>query len=275
MKTSTLFFLMLMVAFTSFAQKGKDKDAQILALKAQVDTLKKSNEKLTIENKAMTTKTDSLSTALGSYYGLYTVIKDKVVKMDFKPEQMSAIIDSLRAGRDSLISLSGASSIMLRDSLKQVIFKSDSLKKETEGLLYTVNLLRGKSTPAPADLKDFTGTWSVIVRKVKIIGESPRAGIIDITNQPAAKTDNFLQNNTISKLTFIDGEFSELTFSNGEKVKCYYLINDFNKTKPYSIDFKGAKTDVKVHFITTNEGLRISYQIPGVPSEYYYGLFTR
>lgn len=275
MKTSTLFFLMLMVAFTSFAQKGKDKDAQILALQAQVDTLKKANEKLTIENKALSEKTDSLSTALGGYYGLYTVIKDKVVKMDFKPEQMSAIIDSLRAGRDSLINLSGASSIMLRDSLKQVISKSDSLKKETEGLLYTVNLLRGKSTPAPADVKDFTGTWSVIVRKVKIIGESPRAGIVDITNQPAAKTDNFLQNNTISKLTFIDGEFSELTFSNGEKVKCYYLINDFNKTKPYSIDFKGAKTDVKVHFITTNEGLRISYQIPGVPSEYYYGLFTR
>lgn len=275
MKTSTLFLLMLMVAFTSFAQKGKDKDAQILALQTQVDTLKKANEKLTIENKALSEKTDSLSTALGGYYGLYTVIKDKVVKMDFKPEQMSAIIDSLRAGRDSLINLSGASSIMLRDSLKQVISKSDSLKKETEGLLYTVNLLRGKSTPAPADVKDFTGTWSVIVRKVKIIGESPRAGIVDITNQPAAKTDNFLQNNTISKLTFIDGEFSELTFSNGEKVKCYYLINDFNKTKPYSIDFKGAKTDVKVHFITTNEGLRISYQIPGVPSEYYYGLFTR
>jgi len=44
MKTSTLFFLMLMVAFTSFAQKGKDKDAQILALQAQVDTLKKFTE---------------------------------------------------------------------------------------------------------------------------------------------------------------------------------------------------------------------------------------
>lgn len=274
MKTNTLLILVFFAA-TSFAQKSKDKDAQILALQAQVDTLKKNNEQLTSENKSMSIKTDSLTKALDSYYGLYTVIKDKVVKMDFRPEQMATIIDSLRAGRDSLINLSGASSVMLQDSLKKVIHKRDSLQKETDGLLYTVNLLRGKSTPPPADAKDFTGQWNVIVRKVKMIGESPRAGIIDITNQPVAKTDNFMQANVLTKVNFIDAEFAELTFSNGEKGKCYYIIGDFNKTKPYFIDFKGTKTDIKVHFITTNEGLRISYQIPGTQGEFYYGLFTK
>lgn len=96
--------LFILMAFTAFGQKQKEKDMQ-----AQIDGLTKANKSLKDSVKMITLRYDSSSTELEKYYGLYTVIKDKVVKMDFNPAKMGQIIDSLRAGRDSLINLSGAS----------------------------------------------------------------------------------------------------------------------------------------------------------------------
>lgn len=265
-------FVVLVLVFgtlSAFGQKQKEKDMQ-----AKIDTLTKANTALTASNKALSTQSDSLSKELEKYFGLYTVIKDKVVKTDFDPAKMSQIIDSLRAGRDSL-SLSAASSIMLSDSIKTLYKTFDSLRKENTGLLYAVNLLKGGSATSPTNLQDFTGIWNIITRKVKVVGESPRAAIIDISAEPVAKGAVFLDSFSLTTVNFLDKEFAELTFSNGEKGKCYYVITDFSKTKPYYIDFKGTKADFRMYFMNSAAGTRISFQIPGTEPKFYFGQMTK
>jgi hypothetical protein len=211
---------------------------------------------------------------LEKYFGLYTVIKDKVVKKDFDPTKMGVIIDSLKAGRDSL-TLQAASSALNGDAGNNQVSKVDSLQKETEGLLYAVNLLRGKPAQSPQDAKQFIGTWSLILRKIKVTGESPRGGIVDVSDEPVAKTATPIEVNPIVQVTFIDAEFAEFKFKNGDKGKGYYVINDFSPKKPYSIDFKGTKADFRMYFMNTAVGPRISFEIPGSKGVYYFGQMTQ
>jgi hypothetical protein len=265
-------FLMLLTSLSVYGQKkGKKPDPA----QAKIDSLTKASMTLSDANKGLTSKSDSLSKELGAYYGLYKVIVDKVVKMDFNPSKMSQIIDSLRTGRDSLINLSGASSVLLNDSIKSLLVINDSLRKETEGLRYAVNLLRGGTGAGPAALTDFAGTWNLVMRKVKLIGQPTKMGIIDATAETVAKSASFLESNSLRSINFLDKEFAELTFSNGEKSKSLYTIAGFDKLKPYYIDFKGALADFRMYFNNATGGTRVSFQIPGVEGGYYFGQMTR
>jgi hypothetical protein len=272
MKNIFILFLML-VTCIAFGQKKKDKekDAQ-----AKMDTLTKANHVLADSNKKLTAKSDSISKELEKYFGVYTVIKNKVMKKNFDPSRMSKIIDSLRTGRDSAINLSGASKKQLQDSIKRFRHVNDSLRKDVEGLRYAVNLLKGQPNKSPSAPTDFTGSWSLILRKVKIIGQSPRTGIVDASADPAnPKATSFLENNRITGITFLDKEFAEMTFASEEKSKCYFVISDFSKTNPYYIDFKGTKADFRMYFTNTLIGTRISFQIPDAEGTYYFGEMTR
>jgi hypothetical protein len=260
----------MLTSCIAFGQKQKDKDMQ-----GQVDALTKTNQSLVDSIKLMNLRINSTTTELAKYYGLYTVIKDKVVKMDFNPARMSHIIDSLRSGRDSLISLSSASALLLKDSIKGVNKENDSLRREIQGLQYAFNLLKGSRSPSLTDKKQFTGTWTLLLRKVKIAGQSPKSGIIDITGNVPIKTTNYLETNSPTGITFLDGELAEFTFSNGEKGKCYFVINDIGKSKSYTIDFKGTKFDFKMYFMSTAVGSRVSFEVPGAQGMYYFGEMTR
>jgi hypothetical protein len=273
MKTSIILILMLCTC-VAFGQSKKEKEQTQKDAQAKMDTLTKANATLTSANKGLTTKADSLSKELQKYYELYTVIKDKVVKKDFDPAKMATIIDSLKAGRDSL-TLKAASSALNADSGNKQASQIDSLRKATEGLLYTVNLLRGKPAKSPQDVKQFIGTWSLVLRKVKLIGQTPRSGIIDVSDEPIAKTASPLELNPITQITFIDTEFAEFTFSNGEKGKGYYVIDNFSPVKSYFIDFKGTKADFRMYFMNTLVGPRISFEVPGAAGIYYFGQMTQ
>jgi len=275
MKTFAI-LLLLLCSLSTFAQKQKEKDMQ-----AKIDTLTKANATLTeanatltSSNKTLTTKTDSLDKEFDKYFGLYTVIKDKVVKTDFDPEKMAQIIDSLQAGRQSL-TLQAASGVMLADSIKSLIEVNDSLRKENTGLLYAVNLLKGGTATSPTNLTDFTGNWNIVSRKVKLVGEASKGAIIDISAEPVVKGASFLDSYAVTSVNFLDKEFAELTFSNGEKGKCYYVITDFSKTKPYYIDFKGTKADFRMYFMNATAGVRVSFQVPGAEGKYYFGQMTK
>ena len=74
---------------------------------------------------------DSVSNNLKSYSGLYTVIKEKVLKRDFDPATLPQIIDSLAASKDAILSGSNAAYNSLRDSLS-------SLKKENSEIQTTL-----------------------------------------------------------------------------------------------------------------------------------------
>lgn len=273
MKTKIILLLML-CATAAFGQSKKEMEQAQKNAQAKLDTLTKANAALTSTNKSLVAKSDSLAKELEKYFGLYTVIKDKVVKKEFDPAKMSAIIDSLKAGRDSL-TLKAASAAVNADANKQQTMLVDSLRKETEGLLYTVNLLRGKPAKSPQDVKQFIGTWSLVTRKVKITGQTPRSGIVDISDEPVAKTASPLELNPIMQITFIDAEFAEFTFKNGDKGKCYYVIDNFSPTKSYFIDFKGTKADFRMYFMNTVVGPRISFEIPGTTGVYYFGQMTQ
>ena len=273
MKTKILLIL-LVITSIAFGQSKKEKEQAQKDAQVKIDTLTKANATLTTTNKDLTTKSDSLSKELEKYFGLYKVIKDKVVKKDFDPAKMAVIIDSLKAGRDSL-TLKAASVALNADAGKKQIAQIDSLQKATEGLLYTVNLLRGKPAKSPQDVKQFIGTWSLVLRKVKVTGQTPRSGIVDISDEAVAKTASPLEVNPITQITFIDAEFAEFMFKNGEKGKGYYVIDNFSATKSYFIDFKGTKADFRMYFMNTLVGPRISFEVPGVTGVYYFGQMTQ
>jgi len=273
MKTKII-LLLLLCSGAAFAQSKKEIEQAQKNTQAKLDTLTKANAALTSANKGLAVKSDSLSKEFEKYFGLYTVIKDKVVKKEFDPAKMSIIIDSLKAGRDSL-TLKAASAAMNASTSKGQEAKIDSLRKETEGLLYTVNLLRGKPAKSPQDVKQFIGTWSLVMRKVKVTGQPPRSGLVDISDEPMTKTASPLEVNPIMQITFIDAEFAEFTFKNGEKGKCYYVIDNFSPTKSYFIDFKGTKADFRMYFMNTVVGPRISFEIPGTTGVFYFGQMTQ
>jgi hypothetical protein len=254
----------------AFSQSKKEKEQAQKNAQAKLDSVTKANQVLTATNKSLTAKSDSISRAVEKYYGLYKVIKDKVVKKDFDPTRMTAIIDSLKSGRDSLVLKAAAASVNKKQS-KQI----DSLRKETEGLQYTINLLRGKPAKSPTEVKQFIGTWSLVLRKVRITGQSPRSGIVDISDEPVAKTTTPLEENPLTQVTFIDDEFAEFTFKSGGKAKCYYVIDNFSPTKSYFIDFKGTKADFRMYFMNTVAGPRISFEVPGTSGVYFFGQMTQ
>jgi hypothetical protein len=273
MRHCMIFLFILMVSLT-YGQKKKDKSQSPPDNQAKIDTLTKANEALILENKNLTAKSDSLSKELETYYGLYAVIKDKVVMKDFDPARMSAIIDSLKAGRDSL-TLKAASGVINADASVKQIKQVDSLISETQGLLYTVNLLRGKPAKSPASPQEFIGTWTLVMRKMKLTGQSPRTGLVDVTEDPVAKTATPLELNPVTQLTFIDSEFAEFTFRNGQKAKCYFVIEGFSPTKSYYIDFKGTKLDIRMYVMFTLLGPRVSFEVPGAQGLYYFGQMTQ
>lgn len=272
---ATIITIFLLSACVVFGQSKKEKEQAQKDAIAKIDSLTAANQALKDSLKIVTAQSDSLSKEFEKYFGLYTTIKDKVVKRDFDPATMAAIIDSLKSGRDSLtLQLASASVKKVGpDSLTAV--KIDSLKKETEGLLYTVNLLRGKPAKSPQDIKEFIGTWSLVLRKVKITGPSSRSGIVDISDESVAKTASPLEINPVAAITFIDHEFAEFTFKNGEKGKCYYVIEGFSTAKSYYIDFKGTKADFRMYFMNTIVGPRVSFEIPGAEGVYYFGQMTQ
>ncbi|MBX2964416.1 MAG: hypothetical protein KF687_18050 [Cyclobacteriaceae bacterium] len=200
----TLMFML--IALLAFGQKKKDKNQPPQDYQATIDTLTKTNESLLLANKELTAKLDSLSKEAGKYYALYAVIRDKVVMKEFDPARMSSIIDSLKAGRDSL-TLKAASAV--------------------------------------------------------------------ITEESVPKTATPLELNPVTQVTFIDSEFVEFTFRNGQKEKCYYVTEGFSPTKSYYIDFKGTKLDIRMYVMYTLMGPRVSFEVPSVQGLYYYGQMTQ
>lgn len=133
-------FAILLIVSQAIGQKKKGKtdpkDTQIdtltksnLTLSRQVDSLSKLNEALAIQRDSVSHDLDSVSKNLASYYGLYVVIKEKVLKQDFDPAKLPQIIDSLAASRDATFTGSAATSSSLRDSLS--VLKKENSEMQT------------------------------------------------------------------------------------------------------------------------------------------------
>lgn len=118
-----LLFLLLLAGIQGSSQRKKKTDPK----DAQIDTLTQSNKMLTMQ-------VDSLSKERALYYGLYEVIKEKVLLADFDPARFDKIVDSVRSSRDSATLLAGAPVAGLRDSLATMTKQNTQLKVKLDSL---------------------------------------------------------------------------------------------------------------------------------------------
>jgi hypothetical protein len=125
-----LLVLFLFTAFAAFSQKKKKVDPK----DAQIDTLTRANTVLTAQ-------LDSVSK---NYNGLYTTVKEKLVKSDFDPADLSGMIDSVYASRDSVAALQG---LPLKDSVQLLHQENAKLKVQID----TMNHALQKHTTANFD----------------------------------------------------------------------------------------------------------------------------
>ena len=102
MKKYIILVLALFFTFQAYSQKKGKEDSKDL----KIDSLTRVSDSLTM-------KLDTTSKNLKVYYGLYTTIKEKVLKHDFDPASLSQIIDSLAARRDSTFSTMLASASLV------------------------------------------------------------------------------------------------------------------------------------------------------------------
>jgi len=98
----------------------------------------------------LTTQVDSLSKERALYYGLYEVIKEKVLLTDFDPARFDKIVDSVRSSRDSATLLAGAPVSRLRDSLSTMNSQNMQLKEKVDSL----SLITADKSKLMNELKD-------------------------------------------------------------------------------------------------------------------------
>lgn len=257
-----IILLSVALATTVYGQKNKD-------LLAQIDTLTKANTALQTSNDVLHLKADSLQNALTDYMTVYSVVKDSLVKHDFNPAETAMVLDSVKMSNTA----QAYQAYQLR--LDSVLHINDSLQIENEGLMFTVNFLKGANTVKPVELTDFAGDWNYTLRKVQLVGDGDESGIIDVSSEVLTDKSTLLERYSISSINYIDKEACEIKFSNGEIVKCYYAIVGYSKTQPYYIDFKGIKADFRMYVMNTTSGPIVSYKIKDVDGKYYFGQMIR
>jgi hypothetical protein len=134
-----LSMLLLLACMQGSAQRKNKTDPR----DAQIDTLNKTNKMLTMQ-------VDSLSKDRALYYGLYEVIKEKVLLTDFNPARFDMIVDSVRSSRDSATILAGAPVAALRDSLSTMTSQNMQLKEKVDSL----SLITADKSKLMNELKD-------------------------------------------------------------------------------------------------------------------------
>lgn len=120
--------LIIAVLLGTLQSFGGEKKSKVDPKDAKIDTL-------TMQNKSLTLKLDSISVELARYTGMYSVLYDKVFHYQFMPEKTAFLIDSLRSSRDSVSVLTVGTKSMASDSVlmllkenKVLMAKIDSVK---------------------------------------------------------------------------------------------------------------------------------------------------
>lgn len=115
MKTILTFLLVILVASLGYSQKKGKLDPKDL----KIDSLTKVTNVLTKEK-------DSLIKDRQIYYGVYTAVKDSVIKYNFDPKRTPVLIDSLKSNRNNTFTGLTSASASLKDSL--AILKKENKK---------------------------------------------------------------------------------------------------------------------------------------------------
>jgi hypothetical protein len=88
-------------------------------------------------NQNLSATLDSVNKEKELYLGMYEVVREKVVKDDFNPEEMADIIDSMEINANSNTSSLIASNTSLKDSLAILKISFNRLQQNQDSLLNT------------------------------------------------------------------------------------------------------------------------------------------
>ena len=116
MKKVVVFLLVLVSISQAFSQKKDKRNPE----EVKIDSLTKVNQ-------ALSAQLDSVSKDRELYYGLYTVIKEKVIKYNFDPAKAAFLIDSLKQGRESMLY---DLNLKMHDTLAELNFENKKLMSE-------------------------------------------------------------------------------------------------------------------------------------------------
>jgi len=257
-KLSVMLSVALIVLFHSVqAQSKKELEQSLAKITASQDSILKLYT-------GISAKFDSVNKVCLAYDNMAKVIREKLIRYDYKPENIGKIIDSLKTNNDSVLAKGVAKLSALRDSVTSLRNLSDSLRNEVSQLAFVVNKYVNKGT-VPASAKDFSGSWELNLKWFEIASDSNQSGII-LKPIPAG-------NNTILKIQFIDFETAQVFYSQGDSIKCFYVVNSFAPDKPYSINLtRENKLNLHLNVNPFDGELYVSYR---KDKGYYYGFMRK
>lgn len=119
MKKVLILLLTLVFVFPAFSQK-----------KGKVDPKDVAIDSLTNANQLLSGQLDSITAERETYFGVYTAVKDNVIKYDFNPEGASVVMDSLAKSIDEsalLLIATKDSLTAIKLTYKEISAKLDSL----------------------------------------------------------------------------------------------------------------------------------------------------
>jgi hypothetical protein len=255
-----LFLLSVLLAVTVLSMQAQSKKELESSL-AKTTTSKDSIQKL---YDGLSLRFDSISKACLAYDAMYKIIKEKIVHCDFKPATIGKVADSMQISVDSAFKKTKARFVALRDSVKMLSHRSDSLQTEISHLSFVVNKYIGKGT-IPGDSKDLAGSWDFNVRWYKIAEDSIQSGINLMGSSP--------DSNFITKLIFHDFETVMVIFSQGDSIKCFYQVNSFANDKPWTMDItRLPKVNIRLNLNPFDGELYVSYR---KNKGFYYGFMRK
>lgn len=113
MKTFAFLLLAVLMTIPAYGQKKGKVDPKDVT----IDSLTMVNKGLAGQLDTVTMNLDATAKELAAYKGVYTALKDKVVKEDFDPANTGMIIDTLMAAREAEVDGLNAQIKSLQDSL--------------------------------------------------------------------------------------------------------------------------------------------------------------
>lgn len=119
---------LLLFIFLAFSPVFGQKKSKVDPKDARIDSLTVANQKLSLQ-------LDSVSAELVKYFGVYTVVKEEVIKYNFDPTRMSYLIDSLKAVRD--LAFAKLAPIPQTDSIQALKGEISRLKAENQSISVT------------------------------------------------------------------------------------------------------------------------------------------
>ncbi len=204
------------------------------------------------------------------------------VKQNFFPaedinlsiKQASVKFDDVYKDLENKVVKLGEINKSLSDSLKKQISVNQDINIRDD--IYKDLILSSLNQASfPKSESDLQGKWNLFLNPVLLQGNPYESGITGIN--PFVVKDSIASNKILS-IEFQKDELATIRFSGDVEQKCFYAINDFNATKPYSIQFS-KQDEFKLTLMVSPmpDGLMVSYEVPEKTKKviYYLGLMKQ